>query len=314
MYAIPLEEARLHREEKIEKAQRLLTEAVERLQSGEDWQAMLAKLARGGPFTIRRFSFRNQILVEMQCPGATSVATYAAWQRAGRQVRRGERSLTILAPVIINRSKMSGEPDDEGTVLVGFRPLPSFAGSQTDPLPGKAGRPLPEPTPITKNIEADEAFERSVEILRDVALGLGAGVVSGVDLRPRRQGDSVAARGWFDRADRKIVVITGETTRAQVFKTLVHEIAHAILHGTGEHHGRAEMEVEAESVAFVVSNVVGLDAGEFSFPYLCCWAGGENAQTMVLQSGQRIVKATNVVLDALLGAINSGRTDLQGAA
>ena len=41
MYAIPLEEARLHREEKIEKAQRLLTEAVERLQSGEDWQAML---------------------------------------------------------------------------------------------------------------------------------------------------------------------------------------------------------------------------------------------------------------------------------
>jgi hypothetical protein len=74
------------------------------------------------------------------------------------------------------------------------------------------------------------------------------------------------------------------------------------------------MEVEAESVAFVVSNVVGLDAGEYSFPYVCCWAGGENAQTMVLQSGQRIVKATNVVLDALLGAINSGRTDLQGAA
>lgn len=44
------------------------------------------------------------------------------------------------------------------------------------------------------------------------------------------------------------------------------------------------------------------DSGRYSFPYVASWAGDENAEAMVLRSGQRIVRATNVILDALLGA------------
>jgi hypothetical protein len=250
----------------------------------------------------------------MQAPGATCVAVYGAWQKAGRQVRRGEKALVILAPVIVRKPKGGGDEDETESVLVGFRPMSTFSGHQTDPLPGKAGKPLPEPVSVTKNIESDEAFKGSVETLRAVALGLGASVVAGVELRLRQAGDHLGAHGWFEPHTRKIVVITGETSRAQIFKTLVHELAHAILHGTEEHHDRPEMEIEAESVAFVVSQVLGLDTGSYSFGYVSSWANEKNAQAMVLQSGQKIVHATNIILDALFAATDTEQDDMQEAA
>ena len=100
---------------------------------------MLAKLARGGRFSLRRLSFRNQLLVEAQSPGTTSVATYQAWQRAGRQVRKGVKALVILAPVIVDKAKTGNrdnlEDDGKKTLLVGFRPLATFAGNQTIRFP-----------------------------------------------------------------------------------------------------------------------------------------------------------------------------------
>jgi hypothetical protein len=271
-----IEQAQKNRDEKIEKAKTLLSEAVGKLQSGDEWREMLSKLAKGGRFSLRRLSFRNQLLVQLQSPGATSVATYGAWQNAGRQVRRGERALTILAPIIIKKAAAENDADATEVKLLGFRPMATFAGVQTDPMPGEAGKPLPEPVSITKNIEAEEAFERSVESLQAVALGLGSSVISGVELRPRQTGDLHLAHGWFELRTKKIVVITGETSRAQQFKTLVHEIAHAILHGNDDHHGRAEQEVEAESTAFVVSSVLGLETGSYSFPYVTSWAIGDS--------------------------------------
>ena len=318
MRPLSIEDAKRNREEKIEKAKGMLASAVGRLQSGDDWKAMLAKLAQGGRFSIRRLSFRNQLLVEIQSPGTNQVASYLAWQRAGRQVRKGERGLLILAPLIVNKAKKVIDPDlaeEHGrTILVGFKPVATFAGSQTDPLPGDAGRPLPEPTRVTEDLTADEAFEHSVEVLRDVAIALGPDIVSGVELRPRGRKDSGVTRGWFDRRTREIVVITGETKRAQQFKTLVHEIAHAILHGNEDHHARGEMEVEAESTAFVVCNVLGLETSQYSFPYVASWSGDQNAETMVLRSGQRIVRATNTILDALLGSGDRLEDSFKGAA
>jgi hypothetical protein len=111
----------------------------------------------------------------------------------------------------------------------------------------------------------------------------------------------VGAHGWFDRRTRAVVVVTGERERSHEFKTLVHEVAHAILHGGTDHHARPEMEIEAESVAFVVSSVLGLDTAGYSFPYVAAWAGNDDAQGMVLRSGQRVVTAVNRILDALLG-------------
>ncbi len=181
-----------------------------------------------------------------------------------------------------------------------FWPIAVFAGDQTDPLDGDAGRPLPERVPITKDVTAPEAFEQRVEALRDVALGFGADLVAGVELRGWRAGDPSQAHGWYDPIARTIVVLTGERPRAHVFKTLVHELGHAILHGAGDHHATPVQEVEAESTAFVVCSALGLDTKDSSFPYVAFWSRGQDAQAMVLRSDDRIVSAANRILTALV--------------
>ncbi len=298
------------RREKIEKAKALLAAGVEQLQGSDGWKTMLDALARGGRLSIRRFSFRNQMLIWMQRPTASAVATYRSWLRQGRQVRRGERSVLVLAPVIVSKPK-TGKPDETESRLVGFRTLPVFDVSQTDPVPGS--KSLPEPASITTDITTPELFDRSVEVLRSVVLSLGPEVVSGVELRPRREDDHPEAHGWYERGSKKITIITGERSASHEFKTLLHEVGHALLHGSDDHHARAEMEVEAESVAYVVGKVLGLDTSGFSFGYVCSWAGTEKAQTMVLKSGERIVKAVNTILDALLGPVDGDEQDQEAA-
>jgi DNA primase len=301
-----------NRGERVTAAHAMLATAVGQLQSSDGWKQMLLGLARGGRYSLRRFSFRNQLLVAMQAPGATSVATYQAWQRAGRQVRKGEKAITILAPVVVKESKKD-KPEETESKLIGFRPHLVFPSEATDACAGPRGRPLPEPVRVTRDVDAPEAFADSVEVLRNVALGLGPGVVVSVDVRPRQPGDHPTAEGWYSRSTRSIVIISGEKSRAQMFATLVHEIAHAILHDDGDHHARAENEIEAESVAFVVSKVLGLDVGCYSFGYVAHWAGQEDAEKAVLASGQRIVRAVNVILDALLGGAEEAHETAKAA-
>jgi hypothetical protein len=94
-----------------------------------------------------------------------------------------------------------------------------------------------------------------------------------------------------------------------MLKTLVHETAHAILHGSGDHHDTPTKEVEAESVAFIVSHVLGLDTSAYSFPYVAHWADGTDATDLVRQSGERIHSAARRILDALLGPVEDLETN-----
>jgi len=59
---------------------------------------------------------------------------------------------------------------------------------------------------------------------------------------------------------------------------------------------------------------LGLETGTYSFPYVASWAGDENAETMVIRSGQKIVRATNTILDALIGASDRLEDRAKGAA
>jgi antirestriction protein ArdC len=111
-------------------------------------------------------------------------------------------------------------------------------------------------------------------------------------------------------------------SRAQQFKTLVHECTHALLHPlnaerstlNGLHNPRSRAEVEAESVAFVVCHALGVDSGDYSVPYVAGWAQGDDALTLVADSGERIAKTSRTILDALTDTSVSGTTDSQEAA
>ncbi len=107
--------------ERLEELHRRLTAQVEALVSGEDWKAMLDVAAR-----LHRYSARNVMLILSQRPeGVTRVAGYRRWQSLGRQVRKGEQGIAILAPCVYRArpaDEAAGKDSAEvARILRGFR-------------------------------------------------------------------------------------------------------------------------------------------------------------------------------------------------
>jgi hypothetical protein len=135
-------------------------------------------------------------------------------------------------------------------------------------------------------------------------------------LRHRGPGDIPIAAGWYDLRTHEIVVILGETSDAQTAKTLFHEIAHAILHGDGEHHATPTAEVEAESTAFVVAHALGFDTSAYSLPYVATWAtrSDEKHPTRAVAAvGERIRKAAAQILTALMPQAEAEQSQQEAA-
>ena len=140
----PAREASADSSALVEALHRQLRDAIDALESGEQWQAWLDFGRK-----LHRYSFNNLILIFVQRPDASQVAGYRTWQSLGRQVRRGEKAIRVLAPVIRKAQvvdadgKPQRDPDGKPTVkqqVVGFRPAPVFDIAQTD------GPPVPAPT------------------------------------------------------------------------------------------------------------------------------------------------------------------------
>ncbi len=281
------------KEQRLQDAKVALEEGLRALQSSDDWRRMLEGMAQVGALSVGRYSFQNQVLIWQQRPGTRLAATFQTWKDHGRFVRKGEKGVCILAPVV---KKVADETDDEPEErrLVGFRLVTVFAVGQTD------GDALSEIQ--LSDITADEAFDGSVETLKQIALGIDGNPVSGIELRTRQEGDPSGALGWYSPKTKHIVVVTEGQSRAQQFSTLCHEVAHALLHPIGDPHGAPEREVEAESTAFVICHALGLDTSKASFPYVAVWASrdrDEDPLKLIATSGQRITTAATRILDAL---------------
>src|SRR5579875_306860 len=111
------------------------------VESPESWRDVLARQAR-----FHTYSFGNQLLIAMQRPEATQVAGYVTWQKAGRQVRRGEKGIAILAPVTVKKTRERDDGTEESWwQLVGFRVEYVFDIAQTDPIPGRVQDDAPAP-------------------------------------------------------------------------------------------------------------------------------------------------------------------------
>ena len=95
--------AKQTRAEKVEAALDTLRGGVADLIKSDGWITYLTAQAK---FT--RYSANNTLLIWVQRPDATHVAGYRAWQKLGRQVRKGEKGIVILAPCI-------GKVEDEVT-------------------------------------------------------------------------------------------------------------------------------------------------------------------------------------------------------
>jgi len=246
-------------------------EALEQLATSlEQGQSETLKryLAVMGRFT--HYSLGNQILIAQQKPEATHVAGYRAWQRLGRRVRRGERAIWILAP-IVRRPK---EEDDEETLLA-FRSACVFDISQTDG----------ESLDTFKAVEGDPG---------DWIARLQTYVASlGIELKYEQ-----ALGGAIGVSQGGTILLKADLASSEQFSALVHELAHEMLHQGKEDRPASKVvrELDAEAVAFVVSQAIGLDAMDSSRDYIHLY--NVDKQTL-LRSLERIRRTAVTILNGI---------------
>ena len=255
-----------------------LQSAVERLVGSDEWKAMLEVASR-----FHSYSVNNQLLIFAQRPDATRVAGYRAWQRLGRQVRKGEKGIAILAPCVY-RARVEQEDDRdvrEQRSLRGFRVVHLFDIAQTE------GEPIEELDAIRPQLLEGEAPEGFWDALVGAAKEAGFEVV-----RDRKRNEN----GYCDLAKR-VIAVRPDVDPAQALKTLVHELAHALLHGDGVSRTREIEEVEVESVAYVVCGALGLDTGDYSFAYVARWSRG--VAQLITATAERVIDCSRQILNSL---------------
>ena len=230
---------------------------------------------------FHNYSFNNTLLIAMQKPDATLVAGYKACQKNfDRHVNKGEKAIRILAPapykIKKERDKLdpvtgellfdeNGMPQKENVEITipAFRAVSVFDVSQTD------GKPIPE-LETAELLQTVEGYEDFVKALMEVA----PVPISFEDI----PGES---KGYFHTEDKRIAV-QENMSESQTLKTMVHEVAHSLLHNKELNKDidapvkdRNTKEVEAESIAYTVCQHFGIDTSDYSFGYIAGWSSGK---------------------------------------
>ena len=272
------------REEKMSAIQKKLEDGVRAIFTSEKYQEYISAMSK-----FPRYSINNCILIASQLPEASLVCGFRKWQTEfNRTVNKGEHGIMILAP-IKGKTEVVEEVFDENNKAVvaenrnqktekvtreyqTFRPVYVFDVSQT------SGDPLP-----TLASELNETVD-SFEEMKGVLISISPVPVSFETING-------GANGYYSPTAGKIV-IDERLPQLQMLKTMVHEIAHATLgHGSKEDKwDRQTKEVQAESVAYWVTQMIGLDTSDYSFGYISGWS--KDKEVSELKESLDVIKQT----------------------
>ena len=272
--------AAVDRQAKAEALHASIVEQVQQLADSGQWRAFL-EFAR----SFHTYSLNNLLLILAQKPDATMVAGFRQWQAKGRQVRKGEKSIKIFG----YREKTATTDDDagadEGRVIRYFPTLSVFDIAQTDPVEG--ADPLPS-DPTQRLTGGDD--------------GVIAPLTAHLELRgwAISRAPLTHASGYTDPEALRVILAEGISVE-QSAKTLIHETAHIELRHIEsveeyrQHRGR--MEVEAESVAYVVASLCGFDTSAYSIGYITGWS--DEDVTVIRDSASRVLAAVHSIAEML---------------
>lgn len=268
--------------ERIERIRAEIDAAVAELDTGERWQDWLEYANK-----FHHYSLNNQLLIMMQRPDATQVAGMKKWNSLGRRINPGQSAIWIQAPMTKKLINAAGE---EEVKLIGFRPVMVWDVAQTN------GAALPEPPAVEYTHLTGTAPPQMHADLEALVAAHGFTVVR------RDLGGGEHIPNGYTSPDTRQVVINSHWSDAHQAKTLAHELAHIEMghtQRTAEYHTRAggarpTMEVEAESVSYVIGRHYGLSPGPASFPYIDGWASGNREQ--IRSTAERVVAASSAIL------------------
>jgi len=251
----------------VENALNSLTESIENGQSDE-LKKYLQTMSR-----FHKYSFHNIMLIALQKPDATHVAGFHTWKKLGRFVKKGENGIVIIAPLVYKKETVENDDNSSNACEInGFKAVYVFDISQTD------GEELPE----FARVQGDPS--RYQEILGNFISA------NGITLE---YSDTLPAYGCSSGG--KITIRSG-LSPAQDFSVKVHELAHEFLHHTGEKLSKTQKETEAEAVAYVVSQSIGLDTNTAFSDYIQLYKGNKE---MLINSIQRIKDISGRILAGL---------------
>jgi len=255
---------------------KITNQAIEQLVSALNEgrsETLTQYLAAIGRF--HRYSLGNVMLIASQKPTASHVAGFHAWHKLGRSVKKGEKGILILAPIIRRKADSGDTEPDQSSTAIGFRAAYVFDITQTD------GQPLAE----IGNVNGDPREYR--ERLAKFVVEQGVALEYSDDIAP--------ARGTSSGG--KIMLLPGQSP-AEEFATLAHETAHELMHRDERRNSTSKRirESEAEAVAFVVCHAIGLETGSASQDYIQLYEG--DAKLLTASLGY-IQKTTTQILNAI---------------
>ncbi|MGI1784451.1 PBECR4 domain-containing protein [Streptococcus uberis] len=223
---------------------------------------------------FNNYSPRNIQLIVSQLPEATMVASFNEWKKRNGSVKKGEKAIYIQAPVSIIKKDENGKPilnpeTGKKEMVTFFKPVPVFDISQVSP---KVGKELTIPKAmedIPEQLDKDY-YQNIYRSLRDISQN-----ENNVPIRFRELGQE---DGFYSPQTNEIVIKKGMSYE-RTLSTLIHEMAHSELHNKKSLSERfdgkltiSSKELQAESIAYVVSNHLGFDTSQESFPYLASWS------------------------------------------
>ena len=240
---------------------RHLKEGIKDFLDSDKYKDYLTKMSQ-----LNNYSNRNLRLILAQNPEARQVASFKQWkENFGRHVKKGEKALRIFKPMTKIKKDENNQPilDKNGKpeTVTFFGLVPVFDVSQTE------GKEMPKAAEVKEQL-TDLDYANLYRALMAIA--------KENDVSVRFEEMENNKHGYYSVPENQIVLRSNEMNKAQIIKTFLHEMAHAELHHADnpqkENLTRSTAELQAESVAYVVSSYYGIDTSEYSFNYLSGWS------------------------------------------
>ena len=227
---------------------------------------------------FHQYSFHNVMMAYMQRRDISKLAGVKTWNEVGRYIRKGEHGIAIWAPMFFKRSVKAEEEaseEAESVTFTRFRLVYVFDVSQTE------GKELPNTriSMITGNPgTAYTALESAIQ---------AQGIV--IDYVDHLSGNAEA------RSHGGKIEIVNDPDPARLFKNLVHEFAHELLHHDGGERGTITLrETEAEATAYVVCRHFGIETNASDYIQLF------DGNVKILSSRlERIRKTASTIIQAI---------------
>jgi hypothetical protein len=169
-------------------------------------------------------------------------------------VRKGEKGIAILAPILCRSSKdLDQTGADEQVAATAFRRLAGFRTAYVFDLAQTEGQELPEFSSVKGKPEENTAALKAFVDSRNIGLGY----------------DQSISPAYGASHGGRISLLPGLAASVE-FATLAHEVAHELLH-RGDRRSQTTKtirETEAEAVSFVVCQAIGLDTNTAAADYI----------------------------------------------